>query len=258
MSEEVIAARLETISKGLETLQAKVENQKPKDNWRTIATQFIGILAALLLLYTQFHGAKNTPLETRKLDAETRKAELEANALQAGQNLNTLLNQATGSGRDVLAYRQQLIEASGKLKSLLDQLQAVRQNEKPKSTEGFIARYLIIYVFFMVISLFFRTINAFWYPLLNIVQSSLSGRYKPGREHALRFLRTFTQILYPLPNIAEIAIDVLVVAAVLVPLFDLTANSLGQNIRFSTVYHELTAAHVGNAVNLIRRIVTGG
>jgi hypothetical protein len=262
MNEEVISAKLEAISKGLETVQTKVENQKPKDNWRTIVTQVIGIPAALLLLWAQFHQATNTPLETKKLTAETRKLELEADAMQAGQDLKTILNQAVGSGKDVAAYRQQLTDASVKLNSALEQLQQVRQNERLNSTEGLIARYLIIYVFFFVISLFFRTINTVWYPFLNIMQSALfsfsSERSTTRKKEALKkFVRTFSPILYPLPSIAEIAVDLLIVVAVLVPLFDLTASSLGNNTKFITVFHELRGAHIGNAINLIRQIVSG-
>jgi hypothetical protein len=262
-NEEIISAKLEAISKGLETVQTKVENQKPKDNWRTIVTQVIGIPAALLLLWVQFHQATNTPMETKKLTAETRKLELEADALQAGQDLKTVLNQAVGSGKDVATYRQQLSEASGKLNSVLEQLQQVRQNERLNSTEGLIARYLVIYVFFFVISLFFRTINTVWYPFINIAQATLFSNkdgHPPGRkkETLRKFVRTFSPILYPLPSIAEIAVDLLIVVAVLVPLFDLTASSLGHNTKFVTVYHELRGAHIGNAINLIRQIVAGG
>jgi hypothetical protein len=264
MSDELIAAKLETISKGLETVQAKVENQKPRENWRTTLTQVIGIPAALLLLYSQFHQAKNTPLETRKLGAETRKLELEADALQAGQDLKALLNQAVVSGKNVVAYRQQLTEASEKLNSALTQLQIAKQNEKLLSSkEGLIAKYLILYVFFFAVSICFRTINALWYPFVNILQTAAFSPSKRGRfyircERMRRLLQTFSQILYPLPNIAEIAVDVLVMAVVLIPLFDLTATSLGQNIKFSTVYHELIGAHIGNAVNLIKQIITAG
>jgi hypothetical protein len=262
MNDEIISAKLEAISKGLETVQAKVENQKPKDNWRTIVTQVIGIPAALLLLWVQFHQATNTPIETKKLTAETRKLELEADALQAGQDLKAILGQAVGSGKDVAAYRQQLTDASVKLNTALDQLQQVRQNERLNSTEGLIARYLIIYVFFFVVSLFFRTINTVWYPFINIVQSALFSsrdeRSTSRRKEAFRKLfQTFSPILYPLPSIAEIAVDLLIVIAVLVPLFDLTANSLGNNTKFVTVYHELRGAHIGNAINLIKQIVAG-
>jgi hypothetical protein len=263
MNDETISAKLEAISKGLETVQTKVENQKPRDNWRTIVTQVIGIPAALFLLWTQFHQATNTPMETKKLSAETRKLELEADALQAGQDLKTILNQAVGSGRDIAAYRRQLTDASSKLNSTLEQLQQARQNERLNSTEGLIARYLIIYVFFFVISLFFRTINTVWYPFINIMQSALfssrNGRTISRKKEALRkFVRIFSPILYPLPSIAEIAVDLLIVVAVLVPLFDLTASSLGHNTKFVTVYHELRGAHIGNAISLIRQIVTGG
>jgi len=259
---DLIAARLEVLSARLE--RAEIASKLPtKDRqpWWTVAAQVLGVPAAVMLILFQWSQTQKAPHEIAKTTVET--AKLQTEELKARAELQQILEKlADQKGKGIQEYQKQLAETLPRLEATITKVTEFEHLEGQRSaaSQPFITKYLLLWIFLMVIHLAFNVFTTLWHSVVSLASAAVytaRSRKSAFWDRLRRFINFATPVLYPLPEIGRWAVELAVIVVVLVPFFDQLSGSLGSSLTFDAILQSLKQLNVGEAVHKVRTLVIG-
>lgn len=259
VSVEAALDRLERRTEaGLERVEKSTAG-KEEETWWSLATKFLGLPALIVLMYLQLSQGREASesAEVRRAEA----AKLQTEELKTRAEVQMLLDSLTAKRAASLgAYQQQLDRTLPQLSKSLERLDQLNTGVTQRVGRDDLSRYLVLWVFLQALGVFFTIAHTFWGALVSMTTSALfSWRSHSERAERLRRVVSVVQpALYPLPNVLHVAVDVTLFGAVLIPLFNQLASSLGSQISFQSIVQRLSRLDFAGAIELIHAVVFPG
>ncbi len=240
--------------------------------WWEYAIQFLGlpvIVLGMVFTFTQINtessnASLNKIKQTTEL-AQQNKANAEATKLKL--EIEEIQRKQQAGIRVSTAERDDLLE---RVKSLI-------KPATPIPASALLLKYLALTFMFMGLSLFFQLVGTLWSVLFNLASNliyanfpqrrSASDPAEPSESEAdfekrrkrYDLLRTvwqhFSVFAVPLPSLVDWSIRLSIFTAVVVPLFDETAATLGSALRFSDLLGPMRHWEVSVAVQRLHDLI---
>lgn len=241
----------------IEKLDKLAANDKPKETWWGVATKVLGVPALVVLMYMQLSQGKEATDTAALKRAEIAKVNTEE--IKTRAELQTTLDELTAKRAvGTEEYQRQLSRTLPELTASLDRLQQLNVAAVPTVRQDNLTRYLLVWVFLIAVGVLFSIINSVWSPLVSIASSTMYAINRGGSKRAERVRRlvpVLQPLLYPIPSLLHILIDVALFTAVLIPLFNQLAASVGSPVTFEQIVRSLARFDFTRAVELLRSVV---
>ncbi len=266
-SSGMLEGQLQSLFNRLEALDVKLERQnlqlqqQPKDAkqqpWWATTIQFLGLPALLIAMFLQFGQATEVPGNKAKTEAETNK--LNTEELKARAELQEIvLRLEAKQGESASASAHELREVLPDLRDAVDRLQ---RTSTANSSALLVAKYLVIWGVLTAISLVFEIVGHLWTPLVGSVtnlfyhspEDRAPSRWR--RQLARRF-NLVQPLLYPLPFLAQWLVQVAVFAALVIPLFNTAAATLGSTITLQSMLEDARHLDLSKALANARQLIS--
>lgn len=258
-----IEIALERLDRHVEANTTKVEavaaETKADTSWTSVAIKWLGVPAIVMVMYLQMHQGREASASVDLKRAETAKTavdELKTRA-EIQQMLQDLEKKRT---QNLVAYEDELRKT---LPHLTQSLQKLQQLDAAAATTGRqrdLSRYMLIWIFLTALGLVFNILHTLWSPLVSAASGAWHSRQwsDSPRERRLRAVFNVLQpLLYPLPSIIHIAVEVSLFGAILIPLFNELAAQMGSPVTFGAIAKELSHLQFADAIQLVRGVVFG-
>lgn len=256
---EPLSTKLDLLSLKLEKLEVKAGiPTKEKQSWWSVATQFLGLPALIILMVLQLSQTKQTTYDTDKSVAEA--AKIRTEELKTRAELQELLDKlAEKKAIGLATYQQQLNETLPKLEQTIAKLGEFNRVDTQRTNLNLFSKYLILWIFLYAVSLFLEIISTLWGSIITIFTATVYSREYIEDSNFQKRLRKYTQlfvpILSPLPQILRLAVNAFLLFAVLAPFFNQQSGLLGSQLTFDSIIDSLKQLSIGGAVEKIRQIL---
>ncbi|HEV2802293.1 MAG TPA: hypothetical protein VGW12_17610 [Pyrinomonadaceae bacterium] len=256
---EPLSTKLDLLSLKLEKLEVTAGiPAKEKQSWWSVATQFLGLPALIILMILQLSQTKQTTYDTDKSVAEA--AKIRTEELKTRAELQELLDKlAEKKAIGLATYQQQLNETLPKLEQTIAKLSEFNRADTQRTNMNLFSKYLILWIFLYAVSLFFEIISTLWASFITIFTATVYSREYTKDSKFQKRLRKYTQlfvpILSPLPQILRLAVNAFLLFAVLAPFFNQQSGLLGSQLTFDSIIDSLKHLSIGGAVEKIRQIL---
>lgn len=258
-----LARRLQLLE--LQLKQRELETAtKPKAWWVTIV-EFLALPAAVLAIVIQLTQASGNVKTETKTEAETTKARVDtAKALLETEKLQLELAALRAKGPTVAT--QDVERLVPRLEESVERLRALQSQQQQQPLATALAKFVLLWILFHAIGLLFDVIQQVWGSLLagtllyvfNKEHPRTLDEQQERKRHSRRKLAQWAgAILSPVPSVLRWSLQLSVFVALMIPLFDEVARSMGSGLVFETLVRQTSQLELGNALATLKQLLFG-
>lgn len=260
---EELARRLQLLE--LELRKRELESAtKPKAWWATVL-EFLTLPAAVLAIVIQLTQASGniktetkTEVETTKAKVDTEKALLETEKLQ--------LELAALRSKGPAVATQDVERLVPRLEESVERLRALQAQPQQPLLSAALAKFVVLWILFHAIGLVFDVIQQVWGSMLSGTVLYVFNKEQPhphdekqARKHRtrLKLAQWAAAILSPVPSVLRWSLQLSVFVALMIPLFDEVARTLGSGFVFDTLIRQAAHLELGEALATLKQLLFG-
>lgn len=268
LAREIAALRMDQDKRDLERQRRELDEAKkkpPAKPWWASAVEILALPAAVVAIVVQFTNASSTVQTTAKTEAETAKIKVEE--VKTRVELQKMLDDlAETKKKGVTAYREEIERTLPQLQQTIERLRVVESQSKSVALERSFAKYILLWVLFHFIGLIFDIVSQFWSALwsgISTFVSTIRFKDKNGREdyekqrrisNAMRWIQL---LAYPIPSILRWSLQLSILLALMIPLFNEVALAIGSQTSFDVVVFQAKHLDIGGALSTMKTILFG-
>ena len=245
--------------KALKDENEKLKNAKTEPWWST-AVKFVGLPAALVVLFLNFKQTGNVSTDTDLKKAQIEKTKLETLEKRLGILTDSVSVQKIENAEDRIILKKDVSDIA----NLLTEIKEIKSSN---NTNTLISRFILIYLFFVGAGLFIRIFSFLWHNFFNSAFRFLSDKWRNMRwdsdndklrkkyQKRVKYLDWAQLLVNAIPTIISLTLDFLVITIVVIPLFNLTSSDLNSTGTFQSIFNSIKHFDFAEGVRKLKEII---